>query len=282
MASQLLKKYGLKGVYNLHLARYNRHAKDAINRIKTWGSSKMSDSNALAPATKAPIAMKADGNNNPVFDDMGALARWAERRVQAGGLPSFIKNGAMFESVYYVLTGLDLPVMASIGQTCVINGVVGIWGDLPQALCHRTGELEDCQVWLVDKDNNPQDPEKPVGFVAEAAICKVVRAGHKPTIKSFTKQQASEAGLLSKPGPWKQYTDIMLGHRARAYALRAAFPDALRGVKIRESDEFVAATDSQGDAMRSADGAAIMLKKLNSKYGVAPAVAAENEGYKNG
>ena len=45
---------------------------------------------------------------------------------------------------------------------------------------------------------------------------------------------AKMARLWGKPGPWQQYPDRMLMMRARGFALRDAFPDALKGVITAE------------------------------------------------
>ena len=44
----------------------------------------------------------------------------------------------------------------------------------------------------------------------------------------------SQAGLWGKQGPWKQYPKRMLQMRARGFAIRDAFPDALRGMYMAE------------------------------------------------
>jgi hypothetical protein len=45
---------------------------------------------------------------------------------------------------------------------------------------------------------------------------------------------AKRAGLLGKAGPWAQYPARMLALRARGFALRNAFADALRGLITAE------------------------------------------------
>ena len=66
-----------------------------------------------------------------------------------------------------------------------------------------------------------------------------------PTVETFTVRDAKRAGLWGKAGPWTQYPRQMLFNRARAFAYRHAFPDALMGMRFREEEE---------DAAQTADG----------------------------
>ena len=43
-----------------------------------------------------------------------------------------------------------------------------------------------------------------------------------------------KAGLLNKAGAWKSYPKRMLAQRARGFALRDAFPDAIKGIITTE------------------------------------------------
>lgn len=64
-----------------------------------------------------------------------------------------------------------------------------------------------------------------------------MRFGEKvETTRSFSMGQAKRAGLLGK-GPWRQYTERMLQMRARGFAARDSFPDALSGMVIKEEAE---------------------------------------------
>ena len=69
---------------------------------------------------------------------------------------------------------------------------------------------------------------------ARVAICTVKRTGNPPTIGRFSVADAKAAMLWGKSGPWTQYADRMLQMRARGFACRDAFPDALRGLQSAE------------------------------------------------
>lgn len=108
----------------------------------------------------------------------------------------------------------------------VVNGKAVMWGDEMLALCMSHREFEDII-------------ETPI--VKDAAIigynCTVKRKGKADKESVFTLDMAKKAGLLAKGGVWNQYPERMLKLRARGFALRDAFPDALKGIKSREEVE---------------------------------------------
>lgn len=124
---------------------------------------------------------------------------------------------------------LGLPPLNSLANIAVINGKPSLYGDAMIAvarahpLCQKIEETYDsttmtatCTVYRIKRavDNI-------------AAVVEKVQA-------SFGKGDAVAAGLWGRQGPWKSYPKRMLQMRARGFALRDAFPDALRGVIIYE------------------------------------------------
>jgi len=106
----------------------------------------------------------------------------------------------------------------------VINGKPSMWGDEMLALCMAHKDFDDIEeVPMKNKDGTV------IGF-----SCTVKRRGKSPKVNEFTLDMAKKAGLLGKIGPWTQYPERMLKVRARGFSLRDAFPDALKGIKLRE------------------------------------------------
>ena len=67
------------------------------------------------------------------------------------------------------------------------------------------------------------------------AVCEAKRQGYpSPSVSRFSVADAKKAGLWGKSGPWTQYPSRMLQLRARGFALRNAFADALRGLVTAE------------------------------------------------
>lgn len=74
--------------------------------------------------------------------------------------------------------------------------------------------------------------EKPETWVA---VCNVMRRNDPiPTERRFSVEDAKRAKLWGKAGPWSDYPKRMLQMRARAFALRDAFPDVLGGLYLTE------------------------------------------------
>lgn len=119
---------------------------------------------------------------------------------------------------------LGLAPLQAVQNIAVINGRPCLYGDAVLAVCSGHPEFENIK-------------EEPVlGKENEIAAyrCSVKRRGRDVVTQVFTVEQAKEAGLWGKPGPWKNYPARMLQMRARAFALRDSFSDALFGVRVAE------------------------------------------------
>lgn len=121
---------------------------------------------------------------------------------------------------------IGLSVEQAMQAIAVINGKPCLWGDDMLALCMAHPEFVD----IIEEPMLKGDAV--IGF-----RCVVKRKNMSDSEAVFTLDMAKKAGLLSKTGPWTQYPERMLQLRARAYALRNRFPDALKGIKSREEVE---------------------------------------------
>lgn len=115
---------------------------------------------------------------------------------------------------------IGLQPLQAMQNIAVINGRPSLWGDAVLALVRSSGLLEQFEETQTD----------------EEATCVVKRKGHKAVIKTFSKEDAKRAGLLSKQGPWSQYPKRMMQMRARGYALRDEFTDILKGFGVAEEE----------------------------------------------
>ncbi len=119
---------------------------------------------------------------------------------------------------------LGLLPMQAIQNIAVINGRPCVWGDAQIALVRGSGHLE----WMKETQDD------------KSATCEVKRHGDSNPVKqTFSIEDAKKAGLLDKPGPWKQYPKRMLQMRARGFALRDLFPDVLKGIISREEAQDI-------------------------------------------
>ncbi len=113
---------------------------------------------------------------------------------------------------------LGLQPMQAMQSIAVINGRPSLWGDAMLALVKAHPAFE----WIKEECDG------------DVATCTIKRRGEPEVVQSFSLEEAKRAGLTGKAGPWTQYPKRMLQMRARGFALRDAFPDALRGVVSAE------------------------------------------------
>jgi hypothetical protein len=118
---------------------------------------------------------------------------------------------------------VGLSPMQSLQSIAVINGRPTIWGDAALALVQSSPVCEYVREYTEGEGETL------------AAICEAKRRGYpQPTVVRFSMADAKRAGLAGKSGPWSQYPARMLTLRARGFALRNAFADALRGLITAE------------------------------------------------
>lgn len=120
---------------------------------------------------------------------------------------------------------VGLSPIQALQNIAVINCRPCIWGDAALALVQSSPYYMSHREW----EENTTD-----GIVA---YCAVTRKGSDEYVKSFSQKDAEKSGLWKKPGVWQQYPSRMLQMRARGFALRDKFADALKGISIREEVE---------------------------------------------
>ncbi len=189
-------------------------------------------SNALT-TQQPPKQIVPIGNRGIAPSSMDDLYRFATAVSKSGLAPKGIETP---EAIFVALEmGLEvgLPMMAALQNIAVINGRPAIWGDAQLAVVRSTGELALFEEWYEEKGKRLT--RNPMAFSDEtAAVCRVQRQGYEPAETAFSVSDAKRANLWGKAGPWSQYPARMLKHRARSFALRDQFGDALRGLRTVE------------------------------------------------
>ncbi len=121
---------------------------------------------------------------------------------------------------------LGLNPIQAIQNIAVINGKPAIYGDALLALVQ----------------NHPSfgGHEESFDPTTMTATCTVWRKGEtKQHTQTFSQADAKAANLWGKQGPWSQYPKRMLMWRARGYALRDKFADALGGlITVEEAQDI--------------------------------------------
>ena len=165
--------------------------------------------------------------------DLDEAMRFADMLASASIVPKdYIgKPGNVLVAIQWGME-LGLQPMQAMQSIAVINGRPSLWGDAMLALVKAHPAFE----WIKeDCDGN-------------IATCTVKRRGEPEVTQSFSLEEAKKAGLTGKQGPWTQYPKRMLQMRARGFALRDAFPDALRGVISAEEARDTPAERDMGAA----------------------------------
>ena len=157
-----------------------------------------------------------------------------------------------------IMHGLEIGLtpMIALQRIAIVNGRPTLWGDGAMALVRSSGLCEWVRETITGDGDN------------RIATCEVKRRGEPdPVARIFSVADAKKAGLWGKSGPWQQYPERMLQMRARAFALRDVFADALGGMYLREEIDDApsapsrisavsepidnaAITDEQADAIR--------------------------------
>lgn len=129
-----------------------------------------------------------------------------------------------------VLIAMEMGVSVGLGplqavqNIAVINGKPCLYGDGMLAVCSGRADFEN-----IKEEPVLDEAGKIVGYK-----CTVKRRDRDPVTQTFTEADAKKANLLGKQGPWSSFPSRMLQMRARGFALRDSFADALGGIRLAE------------------------------------------------
>ena len=151
--------------------------------------------------------------------------RLSQALARAGDMVPSNFKGKPDEIMAAVLRGAEVGLMPmqALSNITVINGRASLWGDALPALVQRAGHHIDVVLTGEGED-----------MVATATL---TRSNGKTVIRTFSVEDARRARLWEKSGPWTQYPQRMLMHRARAWAVRDGAADALMGLQVAEEVE---------------------------------------------
>lgn len=118
---------------------------------------------------------------------------------------------------------IGLSPMQSLRSIAVINGRATLWGDALIAIASSHPDFEDIKEETLEQIRKNG-----------RAVCRVKRKGRNWDERSFSIEDAKKAKLWGKAGPWQSYPERMLQLRARGFAIRDVFADALFGMTTAE------------------------------------------------
>ena len=193
-------------------------------------------------ATQQPKPMLAAGGAIAAIvpQDIAEAFRLSEAISQSGMAPYGLDSPQ--KVMIAMLAGMELgmPPMQAVQSVAVINNRPCIWGDALIGMVRAFSGCESIKEWL-EGDGDDM-----------VAYCETKRRDQDETIKrTFSVADAKKAGLwqtearVTRSGrngsyekdndsPWFKYPQRMLQMRARAWCLRDAYGDVLKGMQVRE------------------------------------------------
>lgn len=164
--------------------------------------------------------------------------RYSEKDARELGDPLLAKQPNAPLVLMGVLKALELGVAPQTGLQWLLplRGRFTIWGDLGIALAQGAGLVAKHTKREVGPSFDEELPlgQWPLDFGIEYRIWRVGQ--EEPYVGRFTVSDAKRAKLWmnTSKAPWIDYPKRMLFNRARAFALRDGFADALNGMELAE------------------------------------------------
>lgn len=203
---------------------------------------------------RKPMRMGSTGIDIQTFVD---LWQFATVISTSGMAPKGITTKEAITVAIQMGLEVGLPPMAALQNIAVINGRPSIWGDAQLGIVRQTGQLERYEEAETNNASDlifrelclTDDPEQKKVLRLQLAKAQaghnkttedfgvtvfVQRKNYEPIFNRFTVADSKVARLWGKEGPWTNYPARMLKFRARSFALRDQFGDALKGLLSAE------------------------------------------------
>jgi len=151
-----------------------------------------------------------------------AMFRFAKCYLQSRLAPPAFKTEQQLVIAWAKAAELGLTPMQAIEGMTIINGRVGIMGDLALAMVEGSG--------LLVRKSAVYEGE------GDELCCKLTlkRKGRAEETYTFSVKEAKEAGIFERSPVWRSYPKRMCYYRALGFGLRDEFADVLKGVKTVE------------------------------------------------
>lgn len=183
----------------------------------------MTNAIATTGAAPKPAVNKGGALAALVPDNIDSAFRLAQALAQSGDMVPKAFQGNPNATMAAIVRGMEIGLapMQALASIAVINGRATIWGDAIGALVQRAGHHVDVEIEGTDDKMT--------------AVATLTRGDTgKQIVRRFSMADAKRAGLLGKQGPWQQYPQRMISHRARSWAVRDGAADALMGLQVAE------------------------------------------------
>ncbi len=178
----------------------------------------MSENNEIQNIPKQELSTNVDN----FLNTWNHQKKIATELLKSGFLPKIYITPEQVVAVMLKGRELGLPPLEAIQRLFVINGKIGMEGQLMVALANRSGVLEDLQITF--------DGEG----IKLVCKCRVKRKDREWYESTFSIEEAIKAGLMGKENTWAKYPKDMLQWRAISRNFRITFSDYLAGVYLPE------------------------------------------------
>lgn len=157
---------------------------------------------------------------------MGEAIEFSKMISSSGMVPAAYK-GKPQDILVAIQWGYEvgLQPMQALQNIAVINGKPSVYGDAAIALVKADPRCRGVKETIEGEGDN---------MVARCVVRRAYGDEIEETEATFSVDDAKRAKLWGKQGPWSQYPKRMLAMRARGFAIRDAFPDAMKGMITAE------------------------------------------------
>ena len=193
------------------------------------------------------------------------LMEFAKIIAQSGMVPDAYR-GKPGDIVAAVMIGHDvrLSPMQALLHIAVIRGKPCLFGDGFLAVVTGHPAFAGIREWSENTNTVKGGGMNPDG-VAYCSVKRVLPTGEvQEVVRSFSVDDAKRASLWGNKGPWSQYPERMLQMRARSFACRDCFPDALKGIMPKEEVDDYNDRPAGRVSMRHPAIDAVMPKKVEA------------------
>ena len=180
----------------------------------------------LALTTRQPSELSRLPNFEP--HDIASLELFAKIISNSELAPKDYRN-KLENCMVAIMMGreLGLSPMQALQGIAVINGRPSVWGDALWALVLSHPEYGGCDEEVTEAE-------------AKCVLRRIRRGVASSVTETFSMADAKKAGLVGekdgegKNTPWKTYPKRMMMWRARTFAARSLYADALKGLSSAE------------------------------------------------
>jgi len=180
----------------------------------------MSEETTTMPAVRQPMQV---GERGVQITNTEEMLRFAGTMLASKLVPASFKTAQEVVIAMQMVKEVGLPMATGINKAAVINGRACLWGEAIRALVMGSG----CVKTYSERIEGEGD--------GRVCIIRCERNDIAGEIEiRFGVQHAKDAGLWKKAGPWTQYPEDMLSHKAFSRLSKRLFSDKLMGIDMVE------------------------------------------------